>query len=324
MDTIMSSPATLSEIDKKGSIIKSWKLEGYKSYKIGRSKDNFIVLKKSWVSRQHAMLQVEENGAFNAVDLGSANGTFVNGNRIFTPTTLRSGDLVKIGSKTTYTFLQDYTTPKETRIEDMDEKTVALLNKEEVTILICDIRQFTSLSEKVGDNKISDLLQIWTHKTNQTVSHFNGNIDKFIGDAAMATWIGGASTRHNVHMALSCAIKIAEMTTKLGNSIEDLPWSLAIGAALNTGEAVVGNIGVDGNRDNTVIGDVVNVAFRLEGLTSKIDKDLLVGNGAAQHLDQDLTASYFEECKYMVKGKEEPVIAHGCNFDQLKKYLSKA
>jgi len=108
----------------------------------------------------------------------------------------------------------------------------------------------------------------------------------------------------------------------LGNRLPDLPWPLAIGAALNTGEAVIGNIGVDGNRDYTVIGDTINVAFRLEGLTSKLGVDLLIGNDTAALLDQRGLATYFSPCSYLVKGKSTPVVAHGCTFEQLHRYLT--
>lgn len=325
MDTILTSPATISLIDEKGSVAKTWRLEGQKTFKIGRSKSNDIALDQTWISRQHAMLQVEENGTFNAIDLGSSNGTFVNGRQIYTPTPLHSGDLVQIGTKTTLTFLQDYKLPtlgQQNANDNEDEKTVAFLEKEQITILICDIRDFTSLSEKIGDKEISDFLKIWGQKTNEIVNNCNGTVDKFIGDAVMAIWAGSKSMKQNINYALSCTARIAKLTEELGRTIKDAPWTLKIGAALNTGEAVVGNIGVDGHRDYTVIGDVVNVAFKLEEATNKVGKDILIGGETANLLNPQLLDNFFEQCSYVVKGKRDPVIAHGCSFSQLQGYLS--
>lgn len=323
MDTILLTPASLSLIDANGSVVRTWRLEGKKTYRIGRSPSNEITLNHTWISRQHAMLQVEGNGAFNALDMGSSNGTFVNGKRVYSPTQLRSGDLIQIGNKITLTFIQNSLIDKPTTGVDEEEKTVAFMEKEEVTILICDLRDFTSLSEEIGDQRISDILKLWTSKTNDIVTQHGGNVDKFIGDAVMAIWAGSTPIRTNVHLALACALKISEFTEEIHNTIPDLPRTLAIGGALNTGEAVIGNIGVDGNRDFTVIGDVVNVAFRLEGMTEKIGKEFLIGSEAASYLDQPLGQHYFEICKYMVKGKKNPVTAHGCNFPSLKEYLQK-
>jgi len=313
---------SISMLDERGSIVKTWPLSGKKNYRIGRAKSNDIILSNSWTSRQHAMLQREENGSFNAIDLGSSNGTSVNGHRIHTPTKLRSGDLIQIGNKTILTFLQeDEEHPKRSGLEDLDEKTVAFLEKEQVTILICDIRNFTSLSEEIGDQKISDILKLWTGKINETVHHYHGSVDKFIGDAVMAIWIGKASPQQNLHLALTCALKISELTLAIGEQLS-VAQPLKVGAALNMGEAVVGNMGVDGNRDYTAIGDVVNVAFRLDEVTTKIGKDVLIGNEAALQLD-NLVPEIFEPCKYLVKGKREPVTAYGCNFEQLKEYLAR-
>ena len=324
MDTIISAPLSLSLLDGKGSIVKTWPLIGKKTFRIGRANSNDIMLDSTWVSRQHAMLQIEENGTVNAMDMGSANGTLVNGHKIYAPTPLRSGDLVQIGGKSTLTFLQNYRVePPPATTDDDDEQTVAFTTKAQVTILICDIRRFTSLSEKIGDQKVSDIIKSWNHKTNTIVEKHYGRVDKFIGDAVMALWIGGASPSHAVHLALACAAQIADMTTELGKETGNLPWPLAIGSALNTGEAVIGNIGVDGNRDHTVIGDAVNVAFRLEGLTSTLEKDLLIGKETAALLDQTILATYFAPCKFLVKGKDLPVTAHGCTFEQLRQYLTK-
>lgn len=322
MDTITVAPTSLSLLDGKGSVVKTWPLTGTKTYRIGRANTNDIVLDNTWVSRQHAMLQIEENGTVNAMDMGSANGTLVNGHRIYAPTPLRSGDLIQIGGKSTLTFLQNYRVEAPSNPIEEDEQTVAFMTKTKVTVLICDIRKFTSLSEKIGDQKISDIIKAWSSQTNTIIASHGGRIDKFIGDAVMALWIEGASLSQMVHQALTCAGEIAAMTAKLGEKINDLPWPLAIGAAINTGEAVVGNIGVDGNRDHTVIGDAVNVAFRLEGLTSTLAKDLLLGSETAAMLDQNLLAAYFTPCEYQVKGKSIPVMAHGCTFEQLRQYLA--
>jgi len=323
MDTTLSAPASISLIDENGSVVKSWRLEGKKTFRIGRSDSNEITLNHTWVSRQHAMIQVEENGAFNALDMGSSNGTFVNGNRVYSPTRLRSGDLLRIGNKITLTFLQNSTVNQPEQEPNEEEKTVAFMEKEEITILICDIRDFTTLSEEIGDDKISEILKLWTQGTSKIVNQHKGSVDKFIGDAVMAIWSGSNSVQQSVHAALSCALTISEFTQKIGSALPDLPRPLTIGAALNTGEAVIGNIGVDGNRDYTVIGDVVNIAFRLEGLTEKVGKELLLGQGTASYLDPNFMPNYFQTCKYLVKGKKDPVSALGCDFVSLKEYLDK-
>jgi len=323
MDTIISAPLSLSLLDGKGSVVKTWPLTGKKTFRIGRAASNDVVLDNTWVSRQHAMLQVEENGTVNAMDMGSANGTMINGHKIYAPTPLRSGDLVQIGGKSTLTFLQNYRVETPASTYEDDEQTVAFTTKAQVTILICDIRRFTSLSEKIGDQKVSDIIKTWSHNTNTIVEKHYGRVDKFIGDAVMALWVGGANPGHAVHLALTCAAQIAAMTTELGKKIGNLPWPLTIGAALNTGEAVIGNIGVDGNRDHTVIGDAVNVAFRLEGLTSTLEQDILIGKDTAALLDQKIVQAYFAPCKFLVKGKDLPVTAHGCSFEQLGQYLAK-
>jgi len=315
------APTSLSLLDGKGSVINTWPLTGKKTYRIGRASANDIVLDNTWVSRQHAMLQIEENGTVNAIDMGSANGTTVNGHRIYTPTPLRSGDLIQLGGKSTLTFLQDYHVP-DLQPMDCDEQTIAFMTKTKITVLICDIHQFTSLSEQIGDQKISTLIKAWSRQANDIVENHGGHIDKFIGDALMALWSGGDDPSRQVHQALTSAAQIAAMTGQLGDTLQPLPWPLTIGAAINSGEAVIGNAGVDGNRDHTVLGDTVNVAFRLEGLTSTLGADLLLGHDTAGRLNQELLGRYFTPCEYAVKGKSLPVLAHGATFAQLRQYLA--
>ncbi len=313
-----ASRASLSQLNKQGSIIKTWPLTSKSSFRIGRGAENDIVLANSWTSRQHAILQREENGLFNAIDLGSSNGTSINGQRIHTPTRLYSGDLIQIGSRTTLTFMQEGVIENKEIMAEDEEQTVAFLEKDQVTILICDIHDFTSLAEEIGDKNISQVLKLWTTIIKTAIDRHQGSIDKFIGDAVMATWIGRGNLRRNIHQALSCALELSHETLELGKRV-NLKKPLRIGAALNTGEAVVGNIGVEGGRDYTVIGDLVNVTFRLEELSGRIGKDVIIGSEAAKQL-KPLTES-LTMGSYQVKGRREPVTAYGVDFSQLEAIL---
>jgi len=197
--------------------------------------------------------------------------------------------------------------------------TVAFVQKQIITILICDIHDFTRLSETMGDQWISQLLQHWTGRVSKLVDKHNGIVDKFIGDAVMAVW-AGPNLRDNIHQALKTAIAINLFTSTLGKKVPDLPWSLQIGAALNTGEAMMGNLAQDGQSNYTVVGDVVNVAFRLEKLTNKQENlDLVMGFDAAAHLLEP--EIFFKKYSFKVKGKQEAIEAYGCSFSQLSTYL---
>ena len=325
MPDLTATPPTLSLMDERGSPAKTWTLTGGKtSFRVGRGQGNDIELDNQLVSRQHLILQVEENGRVNAVDLGSANGTTVNGLRLYAPTQLHSGDRLRVGGQAELVFLQEAPAASPVTGEGEDEQTVAFLTTGQVTVLICDIRRFTSLSERLGPGQVSEIVKSWSRQANALVLRHQGRIDKFIGDAAMAVWAGGGiSPSQSVPLALACAVKIAEMTDKLSQALRPpLPWPLAIRAAINTGEAVLGNVGVDGNRDYSVIGDAVNVAFRLEGEASRRGLDILIGGQAAGFLDPGLVAACLSPCQCQLKGKSQPVAAQGGMFADLGRHLA--
>ena len=321
-------PATLTLLDAIDTLDAPetsghrWQLADKNTYTLGRVANTDIMLPYSWVSRKHAMIQREENGRFNLLDLGSSNGTFLNGRKIHTPITLQNGDCIGIGS-TRLLFHQETTParPAPPTGTDLDEMTVAFVQKQIITILICDIHDFTRLSESMGDQWVSQLLQHWTGGVSKLVDKHNGIVDKFIGDAVMALW-AGPNLRDNILQALKTAIAINIFTGNLNKKVPDLPWPLQIGAALNTGEAMLGNLAQDGQSNYTVIGDVVNVAFRLESMTShQDDLDLVMGCDAAEHLREP--EAFFKKYSFRVKGKQEAVEAYGCSFAQLSSYLEK-
>lgn len=316
-----SEQAILQELKPDGSPENSWNLTGKNTFKLGRGPTNDIVLPYSWISRKHTMVQQESSGIFHIMDLGSSNGTYLNNKRIHSPTILNNGDLFTLG-KTVIKFVQyiennDYDDKDESELTlDM---TVAYIQKETVTILVCDIHDFTSLSEKLGDKLISKLLQLWTKKVGDIIHQHDGLVDKFIGDAVMATWIGGTIDK-GARNALRVALEISNITKKIGEKIPGITTPLSIGAAINTGEAMLGNMGVAGHRDSTVIGDVVNVAFRLESMTVKDQSDIIIGKETVRHLDNP--EKYFEKRSFELKGKTGEISAHAGTFDQLRYFLS--
>ncbi len=323
MTTPPETAATLALLDApdaQKSNDQRWLLDDNTTYTLGRVANTDITLPYSWVSRKHAMIQREENGRFNLIDLGSSNGTFLNGRKIHTPVTLQDGDCIGIGS-TRLLFNQDTTPtrPATAPGPDLDEMTVAFVQKQIITILICDIHEFTKLSETMGNQWVSQLLQHWTGRVSKLVNKHDGIVDKFIGDAVMALW-AGPNLRENIHQALKTAIAINVFTSNLGKKVPDLPWPLQIGAALNTGEAMLGNLAQDGQNNYTVVGDVVNVAFRLESMTNMEENlDIVMGCDAAKHLLTPET--FFKKYSFRVKGKQEAVEAYGCSFSQLSAYL---
>jgi len=142
---------------------------------------------------------------------------------------------------------------------------------------------------------------------------------EFLGDAVMAFWTGSGNISGSVLGALKSAIQIAAMSRKLPETIKELDRPVEIGAALNTGEAMLGNIGPGGKREFTVIGDAVNIAFRLEEQTRVGVLDCILGMETARYL-RDLSP-HFRRCTFQIKGKQQPVSAWGTSFPKLSAYL---
>ena len=310
--------AFLQELNEVGAPKNVWNLQNKNNFRLGRGTDNDVVLPYSWVSRKHTLVQQEKTGIYNIMDLGSSNGTYVNSRKIYSPTILNNGDIITLG-KTTIRFVHFVEQKEKVReAEATLDMTIAYIQKETVTILVCDIHEFTSISEKLGNQVVSKLLQFWTKKVGAIIQEHDGLVDKFIGDAVMAVWTGGSVSK-GVRNALRAAVEISAITKKIGESVPGLRTSLSIGAALNTGEAMMGNMGMAGHRDSTVIGDVVNVAFRLESTTLKDDRDIIIGEDTAKHIDE--VDKFFAKRSLTVKGKQEKITAYACTFDQLRYYL---
>lgn len=147
-----------------------------------------------------------------------------------------------------------------------------------VTILFSDIRGFTSLSEQHRPEDVVAVLNEYLGAMTDVVFHWEGTLDKFIGDAVMVFWGAPLIQEDQAERAIRCAMHMLGRLEALNVQLTARGWPpLAIGIGINTGDAIVGNIGAEGMKmEYTVIGDNVNLASRVESLTKKYGSRILI------------------------------------------------
>lgn len=140
----------------------------------------------------------------------------------------------------------------------------------DLSVLFCDIRGFTSLSEQSSPEDVVAMLNAYFSKQVEIIFAHGGTLDKFMGDGIMAFWGAPVANPANARDAVTAALAMAEALDALRADLGELGRNLAIGIGINTGRAVVGFIGSSARLDYTAIGDTVNLASRVEGLTKGV------------------------------------------------------
>ncbi len=134
-----------------------------------------------------------------------------------------------------------------------------------ITVLFADIRGFTSISEKLSADEVTEILNEYFSAVEPIIRKYNGVLNKFIGDAVLAIFGEPIQDKNHAYNAVLCAQEIHKEMTKLQRKWDEEGRShIEIGIAINTGEAFVGNIGSPERIEYTVIGDTVNTASRIE------------------------------------------------------------
>jgi adenylate cyclase len=176
------------------------------------------------------------------------------------------------------------------------------------TILFSDIIGFTSLTENADPEALVKQLNEYLSRMTTAVFENGGTLDKFIGDAVMAVWgnVRSHGKAEDTKMAARAALAMRRALRAL-----NADWSargiapFAIGIGINQGDVLGGNIGSQEKADPTVIGDAVNLASRLEGLTRTYNTDILLGPTAAELVRDEFHVR--SVARVQVKGKSEPV-----------------
>ena len=195
---------------------------------------------------------------------------------------------------------EQYLDPRQVqRLQDNPELLKLGGEKRECTFLFTDVRGFTSLSEKLEPEEVTEIMnKVLTVQVTCIQAH-GGMVDKFIGDACMAIFNAPLDLDNHEQRAVACA---QDIRTSIRILQKELSEPIAIGIGVNTGLAVIGNMGSDTMFDYSAIGDAVNTAARLESATKEAGVDLLIGESTYKCLAPG-AAVLHEVIK--VKGKEE-------------------
>lgn len=178
--------------------------------------------------------------------------------------------------------------------------------EKEITLLFSDIRGFTSISERTPPTELVRILNRYFSVMTEEVLRHDGVLDKYIGDAIMAFWGAPVPDPEQAEKAAATAKAMIEKLAILNREFAaNGDPEIAIGIGIYTGPAVVGNVGSHLRFDYTAIGDTVNAASRIEGLTKEYKTPILIGDTTYSHLRDPAAYALLDEVA--VKGKQDKI-----------------
>jgi Adenylate cyclase, family 3 (some proteins contain HAMP domain) len=157
-----------------------------------------------------------------------------------------------------------------------------------LSVLFCDVRGFTTLSERLKDEpeRLTGLINRLLDPLSEAVLVEKGTIDKYMGDCVMAFWNAPLPSPDHPAQAVRAAMRMLEAVGRLNATLRDEEGegapAFAIGVGINTGDCVVGNVGSRWRYDYSVLGDTVNLASRLESLSKEYGVSLILGPATAE------------------------------------------
>jgi len=175
----------------------------------------------------------------------------------------------------------------------------------ECTVLFTDVRGFTTISEGLDPKALSELMNEFLTPLTEVIFKHRGTIDKYMGDCIMAFWGAPLANPDHSHAGIVAGLEMHRVLAELQPKFkEKYKLEIKIGVGLNTGRMSVGNMGSKIRRAYTVMGDAVNLASRLEGITKEYGADIIVGEETMKAAPNMV---FRELDKVRVKGKENAV-----------------
>lgn len=178
--------------------------------------------------------------------------------------------------------------------------------RKKATILLSDIRSFTSISEKIEPEEVVEFLNRYFNIMVDVVVKYDGRLDKFIGDAILAVFGDAMPHEDDARRAVLTALEMRDKLIKFNiERQQEGKEPLRIGIAVHTGEVVAGNIGSEHKTEYTVIGDTVNLTSRMETLNKEFKTDILISESTYQEVKDLVEVQEISDVP--IRGKEKPV-----------------
>lgn len=244
---------------------------------IGRSSVNQVVLAAEKVSRRHAIINAADNGEFWLVDLGSSNGTYVNGRRLSQPALLRDADEIHIGDFVLvfYRHGSEAGTRGSTN-DSISDKTIQDIRATDCWLLLADIESSTELSVFYPPDELPKVTGRWLDRCKAIVDANDGTINKFLGDGFFAYWRHQDGAEKDV---ATCIEKLKELQAEKDPSFRIV---LHYGRVFTGGSATMG--------EESLSGKEVNFVFRMEKKAPEIGISRIMSQPALHKLEKLLKA----------------------------------
>ena len=268
-----------------------------KTFSLGRAKDNNVVFTSNKVSRRHALVHAQGGSEFSLVDLGSSNGTHLNGRRVVHPVALQDGDVIQIGEESMVFRLETLRTPEEECYHTETQMTVREVSELICWFLVMDIENFVQLSSERPTEELARTVGAWLAECQRVIESHGGALSKFLGDGVLVYWDARFSELANVVAALT-VLRTMQLRRQ-----PPFRWALHFGSAAFGAASAPGEL--------TAIGQDLNFLFRLERLAAENNFPSILSDTAYSHLESMLDAQPLG-C-FPIKGFQGKHSVFGCD-----------
>jgi adenylate cyclase len=260
-------------------------------FTIGRSSKSNLVVKSNQISRLHAELRALSGGLYCVIDCGSRNGTFVNGERVTGSRVLRDGDEIGVG-ELTLCFSNGGVAESTAGLSQSTNDTTDIGLDDRVAVtLVSDIRGYTTLTQRLG-KPFQAFVAEWFRAVVELIRREGGCVDKIHGDGLLAYWwvADKSALTETVGPVLRTCDAMLALRDRFARRLhsELRTDGFAIGIGLHVGDVMLGNLGTGAVHAFTVVGDAVNLTFRLEELTKATGHPVLLSDDVARHAPREL------------------------------------
>lgn len=247
---------------------------------LGRATHNDVALADSRVSRRHAIIHAQGEDEFWLVDLGSSNGTSLNGRRVSQPVRLRDHDQIRLGPFELVFRQPDAPGASATHCETTQQTLVDIRTARQ-WLLVADIAGSTALNQRLPPDQLAVLVGRWFHDCREAVESRGGVINKYLGDGFFAYWPDAPA----VAVAVADALGALRVIQDAGPP----PFRVV----LHYGQVFIGGAGTKG--EESLSGPEVNFVFRMEKLAGGLGETRLLSDAAAAGLKPRLSCEWVGE-----------------------------